>query len=294
MSAKDYNPLVKGIRTVLLGTLLALTLLPFAFMIVTSLKSNPQFYRNFWLPDFPLHPSNYAEAWNILRRCVFNSLWVSGSSLAITLTLGTLSSYAFARETFPGRNLLFCAVVGLLLVPAVVTLIPTFVVVKNFPYFWTTRLEPHHNGLLNTYWALILPYGSGGLALAIFVLTNFFRTLPGALFESARIDGARDRAIFAHILLPLSKPIFGTVAIIHLLGTWNNFIWPLICMTDPERSVVTTGLMLFISQVSSYSFNFRYGPLFAGYTVAAIPLLLLFFLFTRAFMRGMTSGALKM
>ena len=261
-------------------------------MVITSLKSNPQFYRNFWLPAFPLHFSNYAESGMLLGRFLFNSILVSGSSLVITIGLSIFSSYAFAREEFPGRRLLFGAVVGLLLIPAVVTLVPTFIVVKNFPYFWAS--ETHTRGLLNTYWAMILPYASGGLALATFVFTNFFRAIPNEFFESARIDGAGDRSVITHILLPLSRPILGTVAIIHLLGTWNNFIWPLICITDPDRSVITTGVLLFATQVSSFSSNIRYGPMFAGYTVAALPLLILFFFFTRAFMRGMTSGALKL
>ncbi len=290
--SREENLIVRLFLRLLLGVLLFLTLFPFIFMVITSLKSNPQFYRNFWLPSLPFHFSNYSEAWTILQRYLFNSFWTSGLSLVLTLIFSVLASYAFAREEFPGRRILFASVVCLLLVPAVVTLVPTFVVVKNFPYFWTTEAEG--NGLLNTYWALIFPYTSSGLALGIFVITNYMRTLPGALFECARLDGAGDGAVMLHILLPLSIPILGAVSIIHLLGTWNNFIWPLICITDPDHAVVTTGLLLFVSQVSAFNFNYRYGPLFAGYTVAALPLLVLFFCCTRSFMRGMTSGALKM
>ena len=292
MTMQKHYTVEEWLRHIVLGILLLLTLFPFIFMVISSFKSNPQFYRTFWLPAFPLHFSNYAEAGVILGRFLFNSMLVSASSLIITIVLATLASYAFAREEFPGRRLLFGSVVSLLLVPAVVTLVPTFIVVKNFPYFWAAEADTR--GLLNTYWAMILPYASGGLALTTFVLTNFFRGIPNEFFESARIDGAGDRSVIAHILLPLSRPILGTVAIIHLLGTWNNFIWPLVSVTDPDRSVVTTGLMLFVSQVNTFNSNIRYGPMFAGYTVAALPLLVLFFFFTRAFMRGMTSGALKM
>ena len=166
-----------------------------------------------------------------------------------------------------------------MLIPFQTTIIPAFLITKQF-------------GLIDTHFGLAFPLLT--TIINIFIFKSAFDAIPKSLSDAARIDGMPEWKILFRIFLPLSKPAIATNIILTFLWSWNNFIWPLICMTDPERSVVTTGLMLFISQVSSYSFNFRYGPLFAGYTVAAIPLLLLFFLFTRAFMRGMTSGALKM
>ena len=252
-----------------------LTFFPFAFMIITSLKSVPQFYHNFWGISTPIHWENYQEAWRAMRHYIFNSVLVSGTTLVGVLCLGSITAYVFTRFDFKGRTVLYYGMLSILMVPAVLTLVPSFMVAKQL-------------GLLNTYWVLILPYTSGGQVFAIFLLRSFFETVPKDLFDAATIDGTSEPRVLWHIVLPLSKPILGVVAIMNLLGTWNEFMWPFVTLNDASKFNLPVGLLTFGNQ-----YGFQYGLRFAGYIIAAIPLLLLFAFATKTFMKGMTSGAVK-
>jgi len=259
----------------MLAVLAILTFFPFVFLFITSFKSLPQFYRHFWIPAFPLHLKNYVDAWDEIANYLSNSIMVSGATLVAVLALASVAGFIFARYSFPGRKLLFGAVVCLLLVPGSLTLVPTFMLMKDLDW-------------LNTYRVLIVPFVSGGQVVAIFLMRNYFASIPEDLFESARIDGASGWRLFLHLGLPLAKPMLGVVCIVNLLGTWNNFIWPFVTVTDSNKSVVTNGLMIFNSQYVG-----RLGPMFAGYIIASLPLVILFLMMTRTFMRGITSGAIK-
>lgn len=251
-----------------------LTFFPFVFMLMTSFKSIFQFYHNFWTPTLPFHYENYA-VFSIIFKFIVNSVIVTFFSVTGIVFLGALSGFIFARFSFPGKRALFYAVIMLMMVPWILTLIPSFIVVK--------RLH-----LLNTYWVMILPYISGGQVLAIYIFHSFFKTLPEELFESARMDGAGYFQQFWYIGAAMSRPVIGLVAIISSLAVWNNFIWPLVTTTDENVTVLTVGVMRF-----SASYATNYGELFAGYTIASIPLLLIFLFATKQFMRGISSGALK-
>jgi ABC-type glycerol-3-phosphate transport system permease component len=163
------------------------------------------------------------------------------------------------------------------MIPGVLTLIPTFLLVKNM-------------GLLNTYWVLILPYIAGGQAFAIFVLRSFIASQPEEIFESARIDGAGEFRIYATITLPMAKPILGTLAILSLLSSWNDYIWPSVTLRTPQLWTISLQLVSFSSQWASLQ---QYGPMFAGYVIASIPLLILFIFTMRLFIEGLASGAIK-
>jgi multiple sugar transport system permease protein/raffinose/stachyose/melibiose transport system permease protein len=163
-----------------------------------------------------------------------------------------------------------------MMVPGVLTLIPSFVLIKNL-------------NLLDTRWALILPYIAGGDVFAIFVLRAFFASLPEELFEAARIDGAGELGAFWRIGVPLVMPALGTIAILQVLSSWNDFIWPLIVLFDEPIKTLTLGLIAFQGRHTT-----DWGPLMAGYTIASIPLVVLFALTTRTFIEGLTSGGLKL
>ena len=262
----------------LLCLLFFLTFFPFVFMLVTSFKSVFQFYHSFWAPTFPLHFENYSVVFPIIFQYILNSVIVTIASVAGIVFLGALSGFVFARFSFPGKKILFYGVIGLMMVPWILTLVPSFMVVKRL-------------NLLDTYWVMILPFISGGQVLAIYIFHSFFVTLPEELFESARLDGAGYFQQFWYIGAAMSRPVFGLVAIISSLAVWNNFIWPLVTTTDDKITVLTVGVLRFSV---SYSFgNMNYGELFAGYTIASIPLLVIFLVATKQFMRGITAGALK-
>ena len=170
------------------------------------------------------------------------------------------------------------AVLVLLMIPGILTLIPLFLQVKNY-------------GLLNTYWALILPYIAGGQAFSIFVLRSFFASQPEELFEAARIDGASEFQIFTLIAVPLATPILGTVAILHTIWIWNDYLWPAVTLSDPNLWTIAVKLVGFTGQ---WMFMEQWGPLFAGYVISALPLVILFAFTMRLFIEGLATGAIKM
>jgi len=253
------------------------TFYPLIFTLFTSFKDNSQFYSTFWGPAFPLHWSNYSDAWNQLYPVIVNTIFVGVVSAFGVVFLASLAAYVFARHRFPGHDALFYAIIALLMIPGVLTLIPLFLLVKDLR-------------LLNTYWVLILPYIAGGQAFAIFVLRSFIASQPEEIFESARIDGAGEFTIYQRIALPMAKPILGTLAILSLLSTWNDYIWPSVTLRNPDLWTISLQLVSFSSQWASLQ---QYGPMFAGYVIASIPLLILFMFTMRLFIEGLASGAIK-
>lgn len=263
-------------RYLTLSTIAFLMFLPFIITLFISFKSTPQFNRDPFIPTFPLYPENYADAWRVVSKYIVNSIIVSGSSVIGMVALAALAAWAFARYPFPGREIFFFLVLALLMIPGELTLIPSFLLVK-------------HLGLLNTHWVLILPYIAGGQVFAIFILRSFFQSLPEEMFEAARMDGANELQIWWRLGIPLSQSILGVVAIMHILGTWNDLIWPLVTMSSDKLMTLTIGLYAF--RTAWYSI---WGPLMAGYVIASIPLIILFAFTSRLFVEGLSSGAIKM
>lgn len=256
--------------------LLVLTFYPVVLLLLFSVKNNTQFYTERFTLSFPFYWGNFMAAWaSGIAVYMGNSALYALVAVVLTLVAASLSAYAFARMRFIGKELLFYLILGLLMIPGVLTLVPSFVLLLEF-------------NLLNTRWALWLPYAAGGQAFAIFVLRTFFAGLPEELFESARIDGASEFTVLRRITMPLSKPILGTLALLQIYGIWNDLVWPLTVITKPELKTVMVGLLGFTTQ-----FNTDYGPLYAGYVIASLPLIVLFALTSGLFIQGLTSGAIK-
>jgi ABC-type glycerol-3-phosphate transport system permease component len=252
-----------------------LTFLPFFLMITISFKTRAQFAVQPIWPTFPLHFSNYRFAWDQVIRPVINTTIICVASIGGTLLIASLAAYAFARFKFPGSRVLFLAVISMLMVPDVLLLVPRYVV--------TSQLH-----LLGSYLGLIVPYWSAGAIFAIFVLRTFFASVPGELIEAARMDGASYFTIFWRIMLPLSRPILATLAIIQLIRLWNDFIWPFLVIT--KKSQYTLALIL---KTFSSDFGTQWGLIMACYVMASLPLLLVFALASKQFIKGLTSGAIK-
>lgn len=252
-----------------------LTFLPFFLMITISFKTRAQFTVQPIWPTFPLHFENYRFAWEQVLRPVLNTAIVCAASISATLLVASLAAYAFARFRFPGSRTLFLAVISLLMVPDVLLLVPRYVV--------TSQLH-----LLGNYLGLIIPYVSAGSIFAIFVLRTFFASVPGELIEAARMDGASHWTIFWRIMLPLSRPILSTLAIIQLIRLWNDFVWPFVVIS--ERSQYTLALIL---KTFSGDFGTQWGLIMSCYVMASLPLLIVFALASKQFIKGLTSGAVK-
>jgi multiple sugar transport system permease protein/raffinose/stachyose/melibiose transport system permease protein len=201
--------------------------------------------------------------------------------VAGVVAFSALAAYAFARLRFLGKEILYYMMIALMMLPGILTMVPQFVLVKNF-------------GLLDSLWALILPYisggvASGGVAFAIFVLRSFFTSLPDELFQAARIDGASELQVFWRLGVPLIRPALATVAILQTLGTWNDYIWPSATLYTNAFFTLPIGLVAFQGNHLT-----DWGPLMAGYTIASLPLVVLFAFTTRTFIDGLVQGGLKL
>ena len=263
-------------RIVILSLLGALTFVPFIVTIIISFKTIPQFNHQPFLPTFPLQFQNYVVAGESVYLYVLNSLYVTGMAVVLTLVVATATAYAFARFDFPFKEPLYMMFIGLLMIPPLLSLVTRFIMVKNL-------------GMLNTHWSLIVPYVSGGQVFMIFIAKTFFENLPEDLFESARLDGARELRILWSIVLPMSRPIIWTLAVLNIRNNWNNILWPLITLSERVKFPVSVGLLYFQTQ-----YQVDRGPMMAGYIIASIPMIVLFTFASKQFVQGLTSGALKL
>jgi ABC-type glycerol-3-phosphate transport system permease component len=232
---------------------------------------------------------NYIEAYHYVLPYVLNTVIIAVSVVVFSLLFASLSAYAFARYNFWGKSVLFGMIIVLMMIPSVLNLIPMFVIVKSFPFFGGNNLFGQGgHGLLDNLLVVILPAVAGSQIINIYILRNFFEGISEGLFESGRIDGASDMQMYWHICLPLSKPILGTLAIMTIVGEWNNYIWPLVTLKKQSLMTITIGLAHLEGQFTS-----DYGLQMAGFTLAAIPLVILFMCTMKLFIKGISSGAIK-
>jgi len=264
-------------KHVLIWLVLGLELLPFYMMIQISLKNNKMFFENTWLPALPKDWvwQNYAEALQIILPFVSNSVVVSVTSTAGVLFSALLGAYFFARYKMPGGNVLWAAFLLLMLLPGVANIVTLFALLQSF-------------NLLNTLWALIILGISGGQVFCIYVLRNFIEDLPKDLFEAAEMDGASHFKQLWHVVIPMSGPIIGTLAILQFLGSWNDFLMPLVVLRDPELFTIGVGLIYLDGEYVK-----QWGRVMAAFFIASLPLIIIFVFTMKLFVRGLSSGALK-
>lgn len=260
-----------GVKAALCG-LVFVSMFPYLFMLVTSAKDNLQVAESYWVPTLPIHWENYATAWQQIQPYMIASLVVSVVSVAGIVGLSLVTGFILARFTFPGRTFFFGSIAALMMVPNITSLIPLFVMVRDF-------------GMLNTYWVLILPHIATGCVLGTILMKTFIEGIPQELFDAARVDGATNGRIFTSIMTPLSMPVIGTVAVITINNVWNDFFWPLLTITENDLRTVSVGLLFFQGQSGT-----QYGPMFAGYLLASIPLLLMFTFLSKYFLAGVQGG----
>jgi len=254
-----------------LGILGFITFVPVIMLALLSFKDEQQMAVAMWVPTLPLHLVNYARAAFYTLPYFGNTATFVVVSAAISIVCSILTAYALARYPFPGREFLYMAVLALTMIPNVLTLVPSFVL--------TIKLN-----LNNTYPGVWLPIAAGGQAFQIIVLRTFFASVPQELFDSARIDGAGE------IVLPMAMPILSTLIVLDAMSIWNEYIWPMMVLSDPTRYP----LMLQILRLVQDQQQTDPGGMFAAYTIASLPLFILFAFTSRAFIRGLTSGAVKM
>ena len=249
---------------------------PLIWMLYSGFKTNQE------IANAPLalpavwNWQHFVEAWQLgnLGRLYLNSLLVTGVSVTALVMIASLAAYAFARLRFRGRDALFYLLLIGLLLPAQVVIIPLFFLLRDLQ-------------LLNTYWALILPYMSWPLALTIYLLRSYYLTLEGELEDAARIDGANLFQTYAFVMFPLVRPALATVVILNLVNLWNELLFAMLFIQDERLRTLPAGLLAF----SGY-YLVDYRLVFAALSITTVPILVLYFVFQRHVIAGLTTGAL--
>ena len=274
-SKAQHRALMVGIY-VLLILIAALMLIPFIWMLSASFKLNKDVF-TFpieWIPSNP-RPQNYVDIWTRIPLLTFIG---NTAKLTIIVTLlqlftSSFAAYAFAKLQFKGKNVLFLGYIATLALPWQAYMVPQFMMLRSW-------------GLNNTHLAIILLQAFS--AFGVFLMKQFYEGVPSELCEAARIDGLSEYGIWARIMLPLSKPAISTLIIFTFVSTWNDFLGPLIYLTETELKTIQIGLRMFISQYSA-----EYGLIMAASVIALIPVLVVFLSLQKYFVQGVASAGLK-
>ncbi len=254
-----------------------MVLVPVFYLINSSLRETNDFARNpIKLATSP-HWANFKDVWANGDFAIYlkNSLIVTGGATVLILILALGAGFILGRYQFKGQTLIFGFILSGMLVPAKLAILPLFIQLK-----WMHLLDSHLG--------LILVYTSGALPAAIFIMSGFFRSLPTDLDNAARIDGATEFQLLRQILVPLVRSGLSIVAIYSAIPIWNDFFLPLVFLQSPEKKTIMQGLTVFFGEYSS-----QWGIIFAGLTLAALPLIVLYLILSEQFIKGLTAGAVK-
>ncbi len=254
------------------------TVTPFLYMVSTSFKG--QIYVFEFPPRFiPENPSvdNFVRAWmsNDFGLYFLNSLFVAISTTLIVVLLTSMMAYAFARFEFVGKNMLFYAMLGMMMVPALMLIIPQFILASQLH-------------LLNKLSGLVIVYAASGMAFNTFLLRGFFEGLPKDLEEAVLLDGGGAWTIYTQVIIPLSTPALATVSIFAFLGAWDEYIWALTVINEARKRTLPIAIANFQGVHAS-----DWGLIFAASLIAVAPVLILYVSLQRFFVQGLTSGAVK-
>lgn len=262
---------------ILLILILVLMVYPLFMAVWCSFKTNAQFDVSKWYPTLPLTLDNLFYAVEELYGYTLNTVFVGGVGTLGMLMVSSLAAFAFARMKIFLKDFLYALVLGLMMIPGIMTLVPSFMLYKQMVG-------------TDSYLILILPIITGGSVFGVFLLRGFFEGINEGIFEAATIDGANELTCFIQICVPLSVPILTTLAIMQLSSTWNDYIWPMIAIPT-DASKLTIGAAIKKEFISANTGS--YPTLFAGYLVSAIPLILLYVFSNKFYVEGLTNAAVK-
>lgn len=252
-------------------------LYPVLVMIASSFKPNLEIFKNPLSFPGSFYLDSYMKLFTKLHYLdyVKNSVFISVITVLLVVICGIMISYYIARFKFKWNGLLFFYFLIGMMLPIKLGLVPMFLLMKDL-------------NLMNSPWSVIFVNVGAGLPMAALILTGFFRTLPKELEESAKIDGCSDTRLLLTILVPLMRPAIGTVVIINFIGVWNDFFFPMIFLQDDSKKTIPVGMMRLFSEYST-----DWSVLFAGLTMSALPMIVLFLFASKQFMDGLTAGAVK-
>lgn len=253
---------------------------PLVWVALTALRPSVEILSDPMGWPSSLHWENFSNAWTeaSIGQYALNSLIILAGSLTGTMLLGSMAAYVIARFTFPGNRFIFLLFAGGMMFPVILALVPLFAVMENF-------------GLLDTRPGLMIAYIAYSLPFTVFFLTSFFRTLPTGVQEAAMVDGASHTRTFFQIMLPMAKPGLVSIGIFNFLGQWNQYLLPLLLNNEEESSYVLPQGLANLAVTQGYRGD--WGALFAGLTIAMLPVLVVYAVFQRQVQAGLTAGALK-
>ncbi len=251
---------------------------PLIMSVWCAFKTTASYDISKFYPTFPLKIDNLAIAFTKVGNYVYNTIAVAVFGITGALIISSLASFAFARMEFPGKSLFFMMVLGLMMIPGILTLVPQFLMYKNL-------------NLNNTLMAILLPQLTAAPVGSVFLLTIFFKALPKDLFNAAEIDGATDFQVYRSVAVPLCMAILITLAIQQINSLWNDYIWPMtVISTNYEKLTVSAGLIVEFRDMYSQNMPVTY----SGYLIASVPLIVVFIFGNKFYIQGLVGSAIKM
>jgi N-acetylglucosamine transport system permease protein len=252
---------------------------PLLWAVMSSFKTDNALFSHPWLPSLDIQLSNFSKAWSRahLGRYFLNTIIVVGFGVTLTILFSSMAAYVISRFEFRGKRVVYYLFTAGLAFPVFLALVPLYGIMQSL-------------GLLNSYPGLILVYVAYSLPFSVFFLTAFFETLPRSIAEAALIDGASHYGVFFRVMVPMARPGLISVGTFNFVGQWNQFLLPLVLVTDPNKFLLSQGIAnLAVSQ----NYNSSYTVLFAALVLTMLPLVVVYVLFQRWVQEGMTAGALK-
>lgn len=271
---------IKGSQ-VLLHLLLAvysiIVLYPIGIMLLSAVKTRREIFTNPYGWPEELMLENFQRAWHLANFGSFfqNSFLVSTLTVLILLFISSMAAYVLARFQFRGNYAIYMLFIGGLMLPIRLAVVPLFTMMRDFQ-------------LLDTRLALLMVYIAAGIPFSIFLLVNFFKTVPKEIEEAAIIDGCTPFSIYCRVMLPLIRPALATVGIFNFINTWNDFFFPLIFLRTESKYTIPLGIMQFFGE-----FTNQWDMLFASLSIAIVPVIVVFLFASRQFIKGLTAGAVK-
>jgi multiple sugar transport system permease protein len=287
---RRFRP-TRALRYVILSAGAILFVAPFAYMVSSSFQPLSEIfsYPPQWIPSNPTLDNyvGFFGSGHQIGRWVLNSAFTTATITVLQLFFSSLVAYTFAKRTFPGRDFLFFLGLATMMLPVQITLIPNYLILKGIPLFGGNDLMGvGGHGWLDSYWGIIVPNLVN--PFGIFLLRQYMKSIPDELLDAARIDGAGHFKLYWKVVLPLSRPALAALAILTFQFWWSAFFWPLIVISSPSMYTLPLGLALFQEQHRTV-----WNLIMAGSVLAAIPLIVIFLVFQRQFVRGISLQGMK-
>lgn len=271
-----FSKLIFMFIFLLLITFAVIIIYPLLWMIISGFKTNQELFLETWSLPEKLLWSNYKLAWDVgVGKFFLNSLFVTSVSVTVTLLISACCAFALSRYEFNGQNIFLLIIVGGLMLAPQVSLISLFKLLQKLKIY-------------NTYWAMIIPYIAFRIPFTTFLIRSYMLALPREIEDSAYIDGCSSWRVFWNIILPMSKPIMATSALLAAMSIWNEFMFALVFIEDSALRTIPVGIMNLRSTLST-----DWTILLAALTISALPMIILFIIFQKQFIRGITSGGVK-